>query len=126
MEEQENGQGRAGGDHSGIFHFAGEELGDAVLDLVLSHELGRAEVETLDLLCALRQVGPVEHGGLLGNTGAHLQSRHKLAQSSNYSYTPVCHLVLPAPQAQSPPNQGSDAPCQQLKSSKILAMPRTH
>jgi len=58
--------------HSGELNIPGEKLGNAVLDLVLSHELGSAEVKTLDLLGALGKIGPVEHGGLLGNTRAHL------------------------------------------------------
>ena len=56
----------------GELDIPGEELGDAVLDLVLSNELRSAEVEALDLLGALRKVGPVQHGGLLGDTGAQL------------------------------------------------------
>ena len=56
----------------GELDIPGEELGDAVLDLVLSNKLRSAEVEALDLLGALRKVGPVQHGGLLGHTGAQL------------------------------------------------------
>jgi hypothetical protein len=62
-------------DHGGELDIPGEELGHAILDLVLSHKLRSAEVETLDLLGTLREVGPVEHGGLLGNTAAHLHTQ---------------------------------------------------
>ena len=72
-EEGRGSQEKDGRDHGSKLDVAREELGHAVLDLILSHELRGAEVETLDLLSALREVGPVEHGGLLGNTSAHLQ-----------------------------------------------------
>jgi len=57
--------------HGSKLDVAGEQLGNAVLDLVLSDELGGAEVKSLDLLCALRQVGPVQHGGLLRDGSSH-------------------------------------------------------
>ena len=75
-------------DHGGELDIPGEELGNAVLDLVLSHELGGAEVKTLDLLGTLRKVGPVEHGGLLGNTTAHLLPNEH-TQSHQNSVTPA-------------------------------------
>ena len=95
---------RRGGELDGLL----EELRHAILDLVLRHELstppscqfralrpgahipthkridamgtdlGGAEVEPLDLLGALRQIGPVEHCRLLRNARAHLQPQEHI------------------------------------------------